>query len=666
MSKETTETIKYKFEFDNTEILNTLDKIRIILDGSKDIISDFQKSFINFSTKTFISELDKLRMKQGVSSSTNWSDAKENLKISLKDKQNKNSKDTALFENWQNSVTEYATIGNNAFGDVLGPALGIVKMLEDSVDIKLFGDIVGKKGHFESLSTVILELSSVTETFANNLLSSYDTITQNLSKESALIDNHKALASELKTIVDENGNVKAGYEDRAQFIVSVLNDAYGVEMSLINGTIKNYKTEIQSVEDIIETKKQEMALNASEKQYQLALETKVETYKNLKKAEEEHNFALNKQKEIENEINEQYNKGKGKKGESLEEFTKRMIGENEYYQQVTDLAIKTQETLNVSQAAYDANVQARMNYQGLQTAIANKDAEAIEYYTNRIANSYYDGKNMITFTQEEMLDETKLYHNKVYDLTEEENLKIADSLKRGADYALESTRSCLLEQTTSVESLTPSVVEAWGELSKGSTEEFLEYFNKIPENVRQNIIDKMEQQGFDISSELEKGLKENNPEIVIKSKAEKATVLIDANTKEAERKTNSWLKGILESITGGAWILKKEFGGVYANGSWSNIPQFANGGLPNHGTMFIAGESGAEIVGHINGRTEVLNKSQIASAIYTAVAAAMSQYSRSSQEIRVYAEEGLIVEKVSKGINQHVKQTGSLPFIIPI
>ncbi len=663
MSKET---IKYKFEVEESGILNNLNKIRIILDGSKDIISDFQKSFINFSTKTFISELDKLKMNQSIPSSTSWSDAKENLKTSLRDKPNRNINDTALFGSWQDPVTEYATIGNNAFGGALGPVLGIVKMLEDAADINLFGDIVGKKAQMESLSTTILELSNVTKTFANNLLSSYDTITQSLSKESALIDNHKALASELKTIVDENGNVKAGYEDRAQFIVSVLNDAYGVEMGLINGTIKNYKEEIQSVEDIITMKKQEMVLNASEKQYQLALETKVETYKNLKRAEEEHNIVLNKQKEIETEINEQYRKGKGKKGESLEEFTKRMIDENEYYQQVTDLAIKTQETLNVSKAAYDANIQARMNYQGLQTAIANKDAEAIEYYTNRITNSYYDGKNMIAFTQEEMLDEAKLYHNKVYDLTEEENLKIADSLKRGADYALESTRNGLLGQTTSVESLTPSVIEAWGELSKGSTEEFLEYFNKIPENVRQNIIDKMEQQGFDISNELEKGLKENNPEIVIKSKAEKATVLIDADTREAERKTNNWLSGVLGSVIGGAWILKKECGGIYTNGSWLKIPQYANGGLPNHGTMFIAGERGAEIVGHINGRTEVLNKSQIASAIYTAVATAMSQYGGKGQDIRVYAEEGLIVEKVSNGINQYVKQTGILPFDIPI
>ena len=110
----------------------------------------------------------------------------------------------------------------------------------------------------------------------------------------------------------------------------------------------------------------------------------------------------------------------------------------------------------------------------------------------------------------------------------------------------------------------------------------------------------------------------------------------------------------------------KEKGGAFYGGSWHNIPQYANGGAPSHGTMFVAGERGAEVVGHINGRTEVLNQSQIASAIYSAVLNAMSQVNNQPQEIRVYTEEGIIVEKASKGFNDYVRQTGTLPFDIPV
>ena len=110
----------------------------------------------------------------------------------------------------------------------------------------------------------------------------------------------------------------------------------------------------------------------------------------------------------------------------------------------------------------------------------------------------------------------------------------------------------------------------------------------------------------------------------------------------------------------------REIGGIYSNGSWKNIPQYANGGAPSHGTMFVAGEAGAEIVGHINGKTEVLNQSQIASAIYSAVYSAMSQFNNNGvAEINIHADEGIIVDTAINGINQRTNQTGVCPVKIP-
>ena len=65
-------------------------------------------------------------------------------------------------------------------------------------------------------------------------------------------------------------------------------------------------------------------------------------------------------------------------------------------------------------------------------------------------------------------------------------------------------------------------------------------------------------------------------------------------------------------------LVKMASGGAFFGGKWHNIPQYASGTL-NAGSMFIAGESGPEVVGHINGRTEVLNASQLASAIAAGV-----------------------------------------------
>lgn len=54
------------------------------------------------------------------------------------------------------------------------------------------------------------------------------------------------------------------------------------------------------------------------------------------------------------------------------------------------------------------------------------------------------------------------------------------------------------------------------------------------------------------------------------------------------------------------------------------VQRFAGGGAIPHGTLFTAGEAGPEIWGNINGRTEILNKSQLATTMHSAVATAMT------------------------------------------
>lgn len=78
-----------------------------------------------------------------------------------------------------------------------------------------------------------------------------------------------------------------------------------------------------------------------------------------------------------------------------------------------------------------------------------------------------------------------------------------------------------------------------------------------------------------------------------------------------------------KALVDGALSFQKADGGAYYGGSWHSIPQYARGGRP-HGTMFWAGEAGPEVVGHVGGRTEVLNQSQLAATMYASVSAALS------------------------------------------
>ena len=67
-------------------------------------------------------------------------------------------------------------------------------------------------------------------------------------------------------------------------------------------------------------------------------------------------------------------------------------------------------------------------------------------------------------------------------------------------------------------------------------------------------------------------------------------------------------------------------GGIISESTWNKLPKYAKGSNNVHGSLFVAGENGPEIMGHINGRTEVLNKSQIAATMYSAIAKGMQQF----------------------------------------
>ena len=106
---------------------------------------------------------------------------------------------------------------------------------------------------------------------------------------------------------------------------------------------------------------------------------------------------------------------------------------------------------------------------------------------------------------------------------------------------------------------------------------------------------------------------------------------------------SSWVKSVTTAINNALKKIKGKAGGGaitssgkeidFASGGiirggmakyLSNVPHYAAGTSKAHGTVFVAGEAGPEIMGHINGRTEILNKSQLAEAMYGAVVRGMA------------------------------------------
>lgn len=87
-----------------------------------------------------------------------------------------------------------------------------------------------------------------------------------------------------------------------------------------------------------------------------------------------------------------------------------------------------------------------------------------------------------------------------------------------------------------------------------------------------------------------------------------------------------------------------------------NMQKYASGGFPSMGSVFIAGESGAEYVTTINGQTGVYNTDQMAAAMYKAVSAALATMPRSGGDI--YLDGEVIYRNVVNRNNNQVRSTG--------
>ena len=86
------------------------------------------------------------------------------------------------------------------------------------------------------------------------------------------------LFSELQKVTDENGNVKAGYEERAKYILGELSTALGQEYELTGNQIQNYKDMCDSIDDLILKKQANALMDANAEAYAEALKNRTDAF----------------------------------------------------------------------------------------------------------------------------------------------------------------------------------------------------------------------------------------------------------------------------------------------------------------------------------------------------------------------------------------------------
>ena len=286
---------------------------------------------------------------------------------------------------------------------------------------------------------------------------------ESLANDLSEISYYQNLANELKTIVDENGRIKEGYEERANFIVTTLNEALGLEIKITDGIVENIGEMNKAIDEHIEKMKVEAIMSAQKDLYEEAIKKRKTAVEELSKAEDEKAKQEKVLAEMEKEYNESYLK---MLGPVRQEYQKQIKAQKERVEKAKENYNALQETTNgyystikeseamfedYNNGHYDRLTALHYNYQDTmsedvkvqketlekQIEQAKTDLDVLEGLKKQYNTNIYDDD--IEATRKE-LEELQKRYNGIVGTTEEGEKKATDKAKKGLDDRLKNIK----------------------------------------------------------------------------------------------------------------------------------------------------------------------------------------------------------------------------------
>ena len=221
---------------------------------------------------------------------------------------------------------------------------------------------------------------------SHNMKAAYDEMESTRQNNMATVNNeyahYQSLIQEMDSLVGANGEVKAGYEDRVQFIMTTLNEALGMEMTMQDGVIQNYQKERESINQLLETKKAELILKANEEAYAQAIQKKTEAATVYANAQQTFNDILKHAEDQAVEVQKVYMEmARIESEDGVEAAKEYQDAHQNVFDTYTELQSKVTDTraaLMDATTAYQGYNQVIQNYEGLSAAIIGGDSQKIQ------------------------------------------------------------------------------------------------------------------------------------------------------------------------------------------------------------------------------------------------------------------------------------------------
>lgn len=263
------------------------------------------------------------------------------------------------------------------------------------------------------------------EEFQREIQDNIDALNNQVNKVSTEFNYYGDLADELDNIVDKNGKIKSGYEDRAKVITNELSKALGIEIDTNGKVIEGYEKLQAKISETIELKKGQSLLDNTNSEYMKALEKEkgkadelASSYKDLNNEKEKNQ----KLKSLRDELEGLYD------NRSVDNWSERVQGLWDEYKELTgsvkqgfnaiDESIENSDnSIKELSNTYENNKQSALdnqtvitNYTQLQNTIASGNVEAIKQSTAAIEFFMKTGK---AFTSENLAQQKKLYEEQL-------------------------------------------------------------------------------------------------------------------------------------------------------------------------------------------------------------------------------------------------------------
>lgn len=201
------------------------------------------------------------------------------------------------------------------------------------------------------------------------------------------------LQDEYNSLIDSSGKVKAGYEDRANFILNQLAQSMGMELEDIRALIDENGRLGESIDKVIEKKKAEAALSAMEDEYKTAIKERNAAFQEYQGALDLVTERTNMLKQSEEDLATARNAEERNRAK-------------EHIKQNTEELERANTALGEATSRWEGYNSTIQNYEGLSSAIISGDQKKIE---DALIRSQYQFKTAETATVDSLRQQVRDY-----------------------------------------------------------------------------------------------------------------------------------------------------------------------------------------------------------------------------------------------------------------